>query len=105
MDCIFCKIIEGLIPSEKIYEDDLCVAFYDIEPQTRVHALIVPRGHIPSAAAITEHHAALLGHIWTVIPKLAEQLGVAEGFRVVTNSGADAGQTVAHLHFHLQSPK
>ena len=100
-DCIFCKIIAGEIPSKKVYEDELCFAFYDIAPLAPVHFLVVPKQHIASAAEITPENAALVGHIYAVIAKLAAELGISEGFRVVTNCGADAGQTVHHLHFHV----
>ena len=100
-DCIFCKIINGDIPSKKVYEDELCFAFYDIAPLAPTHFLVVPKQHIASAAEITEENASLVGHIYTVIAKLAAELGFAEGLRVVTNCGADAGQTVHHLHFHV----
>ena len=100
-DCIFCKIIKGEIPSKKVYEDELCYAFYDIAPLAPTHFLVVPKAHIASAAEISEDNAALVGHIFTVVAKLAKELGFAEGFRVVTNCGADAGQTVHHLHFHV----
>ena len=100
-DCLFCKIIAGEIPSKKVYEDELCYAFYDINPLAPVHFLVVPKQHIASAAEITADNAALVGHIYAVIAKLAKELGIAEGFRVVTNCGADAGQTVHHLHFHV----
>ena len=100
-NCIFCKIIAGDIPSKKVYEDELCYAFYDINPLAPVHFLVVPKQHIGSAAEINEENAALVGHIYAVIAKLAKELGIAEGFRVVTNCGADAGQTVHHLHFHV----
>ena len=100
-DFIFCKIISGDIPSKKVYEDELCYAFYDINPLAPVHFLVVPKQHIGSAAEINEENAALVGHIYAVIAKLAKELGIAEGFRVVTNCGADAGQTVHHLHFHV----
>ena len=100
-NCIFCKIIAGEIPSKKVYEDELCFAFYDIAPLAPTHFLVVPKEHIGSAAEINEENAALVGHIYAVIAKLAKELGIAEGFRVVTNCGADAGQTVHHLHFHV----
>ena len=100
-DCIFCKIINGDIPSKKVYEDELCFAFYDIAPLAPTHFLVVPKQHIASAAEISEENAALVGHVYTVIAKLAAELGFADGFRVVTNCGADAGQTVHHLHFHV----
>lgn len=101
MDCIFCDIIDGLIPSVSVYQDDRIIAFSDIAPLAPVHVLIVPREHITSAACLTEEHAELMGHIWSMIPIIATKLGVANGFRVVTNVGANAGQTVPHLHFHL----
>lgn len=101
MDCIFCKIVGGEIPSKKVYEDDMVCAFYDVEPQAPVHVLIVPKEHIPSAAAITPENSAVVAHIFEVIAKLAKELGLEEGFRVVNNCGDTAGQTVKHLHFHL----
>ena len=104
-DCIFCKIIKGDIPSKKVYEDDLCYAFYDINPLAPMHFLVVPKQHLASAAEITEDNAALVGHIYAVIAKLAAELGFAGGFRVVTNVGAIAGQTVHHLHFHVLAGK
>ena len=104
MDCIFCKIVEGTIPSKKVYEDDKVLAFHDIAPKSPVHVLVIPKKHIESAAAVTPEDKELLGHIWTVMPKIAEGLGVRDSFRVLTNSGAGSGQVVFHLHFHLQSP-
>ena len=104
-DCIFCMIIRGDIPSKKVYEDELCYAFYDINPLAPTHFLVVPKQHLASAAEITEENAALVGHIYTVIAKMAKELGFAEGFRVVTNCGAIAGQTVHHLHFHVLAGK
>lgn len=104
-DCIFCMIIRGDIPSKKVYEDELCYAFYDINPLAPTHFLVVPKQHLASAAEITEENAALVGHIYTVIARLAKELGFAEGFRVVTNCGAIAGQTVHHLHFHVLAGK
>ena len=101
-DCLFCKIIAGDIPSSKVYEDDLCYAFNDIDPQAPVHFLVIPKQHIASAAALTEDDAALLGHIYAVIAELCRKLGVDEsGYRVVTNVGTDGGQSVKHLHFHV----
>ena len=94
-DCLFCKIAAGQIPSNKLYEDDQLLAFYDIDPQAPTHFLVIPKQHIDSAAALTESDAALLGHIYAVIADLCRQLGVAEnGYRVVTNVGADGGQEV-----------
>ena len=100
-DCLFCKIIAGEIPSKKVYEDELCYAFYDISPLEPTHFLVVPKLHLASAAEITPENAAVVGHIYAVIAKLAHELGFAEGFRVVTNCGEAAGQTVRHLHFHV----
>ena len=104
-NCIFCKIIAGEIPSKKVYEDELCYAFYDISPLAPVHFLVVPKKHLASAAVIGEEDAALVGHIYAVIARLAAEMGFAEGFRVVTNCGAIAGQTVHHLHFHVLAGK
>ncbi|MBO4893559.1 MAG: histidine triad nucleotide-binding protein [Clostridia bacterium] len=101
MDCIFCKIANGEIPSNKVYEDESVVAFYDLEPQAPVHVLIVPKQHISSAFDIDESNSAVVAHIFEVAAKLAVSLNLADGFRVVTNAGENAGQTVKHLHFHL----
>ena len=100
-DCLFCKIAAGEIPSNKLYEDDELLAFYDIDPQAPVHFLVIPKKHIPSAAALTEADGALLGHIFAVIAKLTQELGCEDGWRVVSNVGRDAGQSVPHLHFHV----
>lgn len=100
-DCIFCMIIKGDIPSTKVYEDDLCLAFRDINPLAPTHILVVPKTHIESCAKLTEEHEALIGHIFTVIAKIAKDQGLDRGFRVVSNAGQDAGQTVDHLHFHI----
>ncbi|MBE6758906.1 MAG: histidine triad nucleotide-binding protein [Ruminococcaceae bacterium] len=104
--CIFCKIVAGQIPSSKVYEDDLVYAFNDINPLAPVHVLIIPKEHIlASAADATEENAALIGHVFAVAAKLAKELGLDGGFRIVTNSGDDACQTVHHLHFHLLGGK
>ena len=101
-DCLFCKIIAGEIPSKKVYEDELCYAFYDIDPQAPTHFLVVPKAHIQSVAAVTEETAPIVGHIFAVIAKLSQELGFAgPGYRVVSNIGAQAGQSVPHLHFHV----
>ena len=105
MDCLFCKIIAGEIPSNKLYEDELCYAFYDIAPMAPTHFLVVPKAHFASAAEVTEENAAVVGHIYAVIAKLAKELGFADGYRVVTNVGELAGQTVHHIHFHVLSGK
>ena len=102
MDCLFCKIIEGEIPSTKVYEDDMCLAFRDIEPQAPEHIVIVPKAHIESANALNSENIKYVAHIWETIPKIAKESGFAEkGYRVVNNCGKDGGQTVMHLHFHL----
>lgn len=100
-DCLFCKIAAGEIPSKKVYEDDQILAFYDIAPMAPVHVLVIPKSHIDSVAAVTEEHAGLIAHIFTVIPSIAQELGLDGGFRVVSNCGEDAGQSVKHLHFHI----
>jgi histidine triad (HIT) family protein len=100
-DCLFCKIAAGEIPSNKLFEDDQVVAFYDLNPLAPVHFLVVPKAHIESAAQLSEDNAPLLGHIFAVIARLTEELGCENGYRVVTNAGEDAGQTVKHLHFHV----
>ena len=104
-DCLFCKIIAGDIPSKKVYEDESCYAFYDIDPQAPTHFLVVPKAHFASAAEVTQENAAVVGHIYAVIAKLAKELGFADGYRVVTNVGELAGQTVHHIHFHVLSGK
>lgn len=99
-DCLFCKIIAGEIPSSKVYEDDLCYAFHDIDPQAPTHFLVIPKAHIPSAAAVTPENSAVVGHIFEVIAKVTREQGI-ESFRVVSNIGEQAGQSVHHLHFHV----
>ena len=99
-DCLFCKIIAGDIPSNKVYEDDLCFAFYDIAPQAPVHFLVIPKAHISSVSAVDAENAPVVGHIFSVIAKLTKELGV-ESYRVVSNIGEQAGQSVFHLHFHV----
>ncbi len=101
-DCIFCKIVEGSIPAEKVYEDEDVLAFRDIHAQAPVHILIIPKKHIPSVRDIGEEEGPLLGRIFSVINRLADELGVADkGFRIVNNCGDEGGQTVYHIHFHL----
>ncbi len=100
MDCLFCKIIAGEIPSTKVYEDETTYAFRDIHPQAPTHILIVPKRHIARAGELRESDGAMVGHIFAVAAALARAEGLGS-YRVVTNSGADAGQTVDHLHFHL----
>ena len=102
MDCLFCKIIAGDIPSAKVYEDDKVYAFRDIEPQAPVHILIIPKEHIASANELTEENASVVGYIYAVAAKIAKQEGIADsGYRIVNNCGEDGGQTVKHLHFHM----
>jgi histidine triad (HIT) family protein len=101
MDCLFCKIAKGEIPSKKVYEDDEVLAFYDIEPKAPTHILIIPKLHIKSAAEITAKNSAVTAHIFEIAAKLADELKLKDGFRIVTNCGDSAGQSVKHLHFHL----
>ena len=101
MDCLFCKIINGEIPSNKVYEDDRVFAFRDIAPQAPTHILIIPKQHIKSAAEIDESNSDVVAHIFEVAAKIANQEGLDDGFRIVNNCGDIAGQTVKHLHFHL----
>ena len=100
-NCLFCKIAAGEIPSKKLYEDDELLAFYDIDPQAPLHFLVIPKAHIPSAAALTEENGPLLGHVFAVIARLCAEQGVTNGYRVVSNVGEDGGQSVPHLHFHV----
>lgn len=101
MACIFCKIIAGEIPSQKVYEDELVLAFRDIHPAAPVHVLVVPKQHIENLQAVTNADDALIAHTHRVIRKVAELEGIADGYRVVVNCGAGAGQTVMHLHYHV----
>ena len=101
MDCLFCKIINGDIPSEKVYEDDLVYAFKDINPEAPVHFLIVPKEHIKSAYELDEAHKELIGHIFLVAKKVLKDMGIENGCRIVNNAREDGGQTVDHLHFHV----
>mgnify|MGYP004603270291 FL=1 len=100
MDCLFCKIAAGEIPSQKVYEDDQMLAFRDIEPKAPVHVLLIPKTHLDGVRALTADNAAVVAHIFAKIPEIAASLGVTD-YRVVTNNGAAAGQSVQHLHFHL----
>ncbi len=104
-DCLFCKIIAGTIPSTKVYEDELVLAFRDIAPQAPTHVLVIPKEHITGVGAVTAEYAAIAGHCIAVCAKVAELEGLAGGFRVVSNCGDDAGQTVHHLHFHVLGGK
>lgn len=100
-DCLFCRIVAGQAPAEVIYQDKLVMAFKDIKPAAPVHILIIPRKHISSLAEAQEEDKDLLGHILLVANKLAQQLGLEGGFRLINNCGADGGQVIFHLHFHL----
>lgn len=99
-DCLFCKIIAGEIPSQKVYEDEGAFVFCDIGPQAPTHLLVIPKTHIASCGEITPENADVVGHLFTVIGKVTKQLGITE-FRVVSNCGESAGQSVFHLHFHV----
>ena len=101
MNCLFCAIINGDIPSKKVYEDEKCYAFHDIAPQAAVHFLVVPKEHIASVDEVNDENSALVAHIFTVIPKIARELGLDGGYRVVTNIGENGCQSVKHLHFHV----
>ncbi len=101
--CLFCKIAAGEIPSQKLYEDESVLAFRDIDPQAPVHFLVIPKQHIESCAAVTPGNSAIVAHCFEVIASLAAEQGLKDGFRVVSNCGESAGQTVPHLHFHLLS--
>ncbi len=105
MDCLFCKIIAGDIPSTKVYEDETVYAFRDIAPQAPTHILVIPKTHIPSVDGITAENSAVVAHIFEVIPTIAKAENLSGGYRVVSNCGADAGQTVHHLHFHILGGK
>ena len=101
MDCLFCKIIAGDIPSTKVYEDEYVFAFKDINPQTPVHILVVPKIHVASADGINGDNSLYVAKIFEAIPVIAREAGLANGYRVITNCGEDACQTVKHLHFHI----
>ncbi|MCL2587778.1 MAG: histidine triad nucleotide-binding protein [Oscillospiraceae bacterium] len=103
-DCIFCKIIASVIPSDKVYEDEFVLAFRDIAPAAPVHILVVPKTHVASAADVTPENSDLVAACFRAIAQIAREQGM-EGFRVISNSGAEGGQTVFHLHFHLLGGK
>ena len=104
-NCLFCKIIGGVIPSTKVYEDELVFAFRDIAPQAPTHILVVPKAHIDSCNGITADNSAVVAHIFEVIPQIAKAEGLANGYRVISNCGPDSGQMVPHLHFHILGGK
>jgi histidine triad (HIT) family protein len=102
MDCIFCKIANGQIPSKKIYEDEKVIAFHDISPEAPIHFLVIPKDHIQSVNEISEENANIISHIFLVINKLVRELSIEKtGYRVVNNCGKDGGQSVNHIHFHV----
>ena len=100
-DCLFCKIAAGEIPSTKVFENDAVLAFRDINPQAPVHILVIPKAHIASAADITAENAGAVAECFKAISEIAKQENLTDGFRVISNVGEDAGQTVKHLHFHI----
>lgn len=104
-DCLFCNIIGGEIPSSKVYEDELVFAFRDIAPMAPTHILVVPKAHLDSVDAVTPENSGVVAHIFEVIPRIAQAEGLVNGYRVVSNCGPDAGQTVKHLHFHILGGK
>lgn len=101
MDCLFCKIIAGEIPSAKVYEDENVYAFRDINPQAPTHILVVPKEHIPSADGITEANSEKIAHVFEAIPKIAKAENLEKGYRIITNVGEHGCQSVKHIHFHL----
>lgn len=100
-DCLFCKIVAGVIPVKRLHEDEQSIAFADINPQAPTHVLIIPKQHLTSLAEVATEHRALLGHLVCVATDIARTHGLAKGYRVVVNTGDDGGQTVHHLHLHL----
>jgi histidine triad (HIT) family protein len=98
---IFKRIIDGEIPAKLVHDDELCLAFHDVSPQAPTHILVIPKQEITGVDQLNADTATLLGHIWTIIPQIAKQAGLTNGYRVVVNNGADGGQSVNHLHFHL----
>lgn len=103
--CIFCKIVNGDIPSTCLYEDEYVYVFRDINPQAPVHFLVIPKEHIESAGKITAENSVAVAKCFEIIPKIAEQEGLTNGYRIISNCGTDAGQTVPHLHFHVLGGK
>ena len=101
MDCLFCKIVAGDIPSTKLYEDEYVYAFADIDPQAPFHAIVIPKEHISSADMINEQNSHLIAKVFEAIAKISKQENLENGYRVVNNCGKDGGQTVGHIHFHL----
>lgn len=104
-DCIFCKIVDGSIPSKKVYEDEKILAFYDLEPQAPVHVLVIPKEHICCADAVNEENVDNIAHIFTKISEITKSLGLTNGYRIVNNCGEDGCQSVKHMHFHILGGK
>jgi len=104
-DCIFCKIINGEIPTTKVYEDDSVIAFNDINPQAKVHVLVLPKIHIESADFITSDNSDYVKSVFEAIPKIAQKLDIKDNYQIINNCGEKAGQTIKHLHFHIMSNK
>ena len=105
MDCLFCKIINGEIPSSKVYENEYVYAFKDINPQAPVHVLVVPKKHICCADKITSENSIEVARVFEAIPKIAAEMGLTNGYRVINNCGEDGCQTVKHIHFHILGGK
>lgn len=105
MDCLFCKIAAGEIPSKKVYEDDNMLAFHDINPEAPVHVLVIPKTHIGSMDEVNAANSAVVAKIFEKIPEIAKAVGLVNGYRVISNCGHDAGQSVPHLHFHILGGK
>ena len=101
MDCLFCKIISGQIPSNKVYEDERILAFYDINPEAKIHVLVVPKMHIESADSVSSDNSGEVAYIFEKIPQIAKLAGITNGYRIITNSGPDSCQSVMHLHFNI----
>lgn len=100
-NCVFCKIVKGELPSRKVYEDEDVLAFHDLHPLAPVHFMLIPKEHVASLAQVNDSHQKVLGKIMVLAPKLAREQGLTEGFRIIVNSGAIAGQEVFHLHIHV----
>ncbi|MBQ7938777.1 MAG: histidine triad nucleotide-binding protein [Clostridia bacterium] len=105
MDCLFCRIIAGEIPSNKVYEDESMLAFHDINPEAPVHVLVIPKTHIPSMDGVSAENSACVAKIFEKIPHIARLAGITNGYRVISNCGEDAAQSVQHLHFHILGGK
>ena len=100
-DCIFCNIADGSIPSKKVYEDEYMLAFYDINPMAKVHVLVIPKEHIANADGVTAENSAYVAKIFEKMGEIAKKAGITNGYRIISNCGKDAKQSVMHLHFHI----